>query len=238
MKKVKAIFFDLDGTLAPLDEPLFVKMYMSLLAEKATKAGYDGKQFLAALGEGVKDMFANDGSVSNEEIFWVDILKHFPDIDKTIFDDFYRVDFLKTLVCVGENEYARKIVDYCKDNFEYVVLSTNPLFPKVATLLRMNKVGLKEDDFDFITSYENSSFCKPNPAYFTFLLEKFNLKPDEVIVFGNNDYEDCECAFKAGIKSYLIGDCLIHNDHCQMKFEHLEMNKVIDFLSNLNKEIA
>jgi FMN phosphatase YigB (HAD superfamily) len=49
---------------------------------------------------------------------------------------------------------------------------------------------LYEDDFDYITSYENSNYTKPNPMYFQILLDEFNLKPEEVILFGNNEYED------------------------------------------------
>ena len=233
MNKIRAIFFDLDGTLAPLDEDTFIKMYMSLLSAKAIESGHDGQLFMKALGEGVKAMYTNDGHALNETVFWEPLYKAFPTFDKKIYEEFYKNDFKKILVTVGKNEYARPIVEFCKQHFDYVILSTNPLFPKVATLLRMGVVGLKEDDFDYITSFENSSFCKPNPAYFLDLLQKFNLKPDEVIVLGNNNFEDCQCAYDAKIKSYLIGDCLIYDKRCTMEFEHIDMDKVIDFLKTL-----
>ena len=234
MTKIRAIFFDLDGTLAPLDESKFIELYMSALAKKAMSYGYDGKAFLKAIGEGTMLMFNNDGKKSNEDIFWECVLKKFPTLNKNMFDDFYENDFKEVLVSVGQNDLAKPIVDYCNEHFDYVVLSTNPLFPFVATKQRMEKVNLKEEDFDFITSYENSAFCKPNPAYFRFLLEKFNLKPEEVIVLGNNDYEDCWCASEANIKTLLIGDNLIHDKRNTKKFEHLKMDEVIDFLKNVN----
>ena len=55
----------------------------------------------------------------------------------------------------------------------------------------MSYVGLTFDDFDYVTTYENSHNCKPNPQYFIDLLNKFNLKPSEVILFGNNTYAHC-----------------------------------------------
>lgn len=233
MNKIRAIFFDLDGTLAPLDEPLFVKLYLKLLSDKAKSLGYDPMQFAKALGEGIRAMYTNDGKESNETVFWKPLKNVYPKMNKEVFDDFYENDFKQILVCVGQNKYAKEIVDYCNKHFDYVVLSTNPLFPKVATLMRMEKVGLKESDFTFITSYENSSFCKPNPAYFVDLLEKFHLKKDEVLVLGNNTYEDCHCAFLAGITSYLIGDGVIEDSRNTMTFPHIDMDKVIDFLKSI-----
>lgn len=38
---LKAIFFDLDGTLLPMDENEFAKGYFGLLSNKMEKYGYD-----------------------------------------------------------------------------------------------------------------------------------------------------------------------------------------------------
>ena len=234
MSKIKAIFFDLDGTLAPLDEPRFRDLYMDLIGKKAMSHGHDYKTFISCVGKGVYNMFTNDGKQTNEEVFWKPVYDCFPTFNKDVFEDFYKHDFKQTLCCIGENKYAREIVEYCKERFDLIVLSTNPLFPKVATLMRMNEVGLKEDDFDYITAFEDSYYCKPNPMYFISLLKKFNLKPEEVIVLGNNDYEDCQCAFLAGIKNaYLIGDGLIFDKHCTMKFDHIKMEDVVSFLKTV-----
>ena len=233
MKKIRAIFFDLDGTLAPLEEKKFVQLYMTLLGKKAIEYGYDGDKFIKAIGKGTMAMFSNDGLITNEQLFWKIVNESFPTINDEMFIDFYKNEFKQTLITVGENQFAKQIVDFCKENFEFVVLSTNPLFPLTATKQRMEKVGLKEEDFDFVTAYENSSYCKPNPEYFISLLNKFGLKSDEVLVIGNNDYEDGECAFKAGIKCVLIGDNLIHDERCKMTFPHYKMEDVISFLKTI-----
>ena len=85
-----------------------------------------------------------------------------------------------------------------------VILSSNPVFPKVAMLTRLSYVGLRESDFEYITSYENSCYCKPNPKYFEEILQKNNLKPDEVVFFGNSQQEDIIPASSCGIKAYLV----------------------------------
>ena len=42
----RAIFIDLDGTLLPLDESLFLKEYMDKIALFMTKYGYDGNKIV------------------------------------------------------------------------------------------------------------------------------------------------------------------------------------------------
>ena len=62
--------FDLDGTLLPMDNDIFVKGYLSLLANVAAKAGgYDKDIFLKGMWKGVAAMTRNDGRCKNEEVF-------------------------------------------------------------------------------------------------------------------------------------------------------------------------
>lgn len=232
---LKAIFFDLDGTLLPMNENEFAKGYFGLLSNKMEKYGYDKNQLIKVILAGTEAMYKNDGNKTNEEVFW-DYFKGIYGKEKLLdmpyFEEFYRNEFKKTKGFCKDNPYAREIVEYAKSKVEYVVLSTNPIFPYIATLERMSFVGLKEDDFDFITSYENSNYTKPNPKYFHMLLNKFNLEPEEVIIFGNNDVEDYLCGKYANIDCYLVGNSLIlHEDkNIECKKINLEdIKKIIDF---------
>ena len=38
---IKAILFDLDGTLLPMDEPAFIAKYAKLITEKFESLGYE-----------------------------------------------------------------------------------------------------------------------------------------------------------------------------------------------------
>ena len=89
---IKAVFFDLDGTLLPMDEEEFTKVYFNEMANKMSAYGYDKKQLIDVIWNGTKAMYLNDGSKSNEQVFW----KYFDSIygqgksvDKAIFDSFY-----------------------------------------------------------------------------------------------------------------------------------------------------
>lgn len=234
---IKAVFFDLDGTLLPLDEDQFLMCYFDLLCKKVAHLGYEKDELIKVIYAGTMKMFQNNGVKTNEFVFWMHFIEHFGVSalnNKDVFDDFYLNEFKKVKEVCEENKLAREIVDFCKANVEYTVLSTNPIFPLDGTLTRMGFVDLKKEDFDFITSYENSSFCKPNPMYFKTLLDKFNLKGEEVILFGNNTLEDGECSLACGIKCYLVGDYIINNPKTQHNFPVIGMEDVIE---TIKKEI-
>ena len=67
---LKAVLFDLDGTLLPMDQDLFVKSYFKGLAAKLASHGYESQKLLKVIWDGTGAMIKNDGSCRNEEIFW------------------------------------------------------------------------------------------------------------------------------------------------------------------------
>ena len=67
---IKNIFFDLDGTLLPMDEEKFTKAYFSLLAKAVAPLGYESEKLINAVWKGTAAMYKNDGSVTNEQAFW------------------------------------------------------------------------------------------------------------------------------------------------------------------------
>lgn len=231
---IKAILFDLDGTLLPMDEEVFTKAYFSLLCQKVAPYGYEPKQLISTIWAGTKQMMKNDGSKSNEQAFWEVFAQNYGEErmkDKELFDSFYAHEFTQTKAVCEENPLAKEIVRYAREKFGRVVLSTNPIFPKVGTLTRMGFIGLTEEDFDLVTTYENSRFCKPNPAYFQDILQRFSLSPNEVILFGNNESEDGDCAYRCGIRCYLVGDHVIKNEKKLTEYERIPMNKVIETMN-------
>lgn len=228
---LKAVFFDLDGTLLPLDEDKFTKTYFGLLCKRMAPLGYNPDELVSVIWAGTKAMYMNDGTKTNEEVFWETFENHYGSKklkDRDYLDAFYLNEFKGVKICCEDNPLAKEIVHFCKKNRLITVLSTNPIFPSTGTLTRASFVGLTQYDFDFITYYENSSYCKPNPAYFKMLLDKFNLSPDEVIVFGNNTYEDGDCSHACGIKCYMVGDYFIDSPKAKFKYEHISMEEVID----------
>lgn len=228
----RAIFIDLDGTLLPMDENIFLKEYMGRLGAFMSKNGFDGNKIIEHLWIGTKAMYLNDGSKTNEEAFFQSFEKihgsRHP--EEEFFMQFYKEEFPLLKSAVTNNELAKNFISWCKKNFQYVVLSTNPLFPQIATYTRIKWLGIDPNSFDLVTTYENSSFCKPNPLYFIDLLKKFNLKSEEVIMIGNNDLEDYDCSSKAGIECVIVDDTRIKCEKIDVK-NHCSFSSLIDYLS-------
>lgn len=209
---IKNILFDLDGTLLPMDQDLFVKSYLGNFAKKLTPLGYEPESFYKAMWAGVGAMTKNDGSVRNDEAFWntfCGLLGEHVRNDEPVFDDFYHHEFQKAKDVCGFNPDAAKTVRAIKAAGYRVILATNPLFPPIATESRIRWAGLEPEDFEYYTVYDNSYHCKPNPAYYQDIIEKLELNPEECLMVGNDVDEDM-VAETLGMKVFLLTDTMIN----------------------------
>lgn len=209
---IKAVLFDLDGTLLPMVQEKFIESYMGSMAKKLASYGYEPKKLAEGMWAGLASMVKNDGSALNEEVFWntfCGAIGRNAREDAAIFEDFYKNEFQGVKNACGYDENARKTVDYIKDKEIPVILATNPLFPAIATESRMRWAGLVPEDFVLYTTYENSTYCKPNPKYYLEILEKIGFRPEECLMVGNDVGEDM-VAKTLGMQVFLLTDCLIN----------------------------
>ena len=210
---IKTVFFDLDGTLLPMDQEKFIEDYIRRLCMYLAPHGYDPKAVADALWKGTAAAVVNDGSVTNEKRFWQvfsALLGEKILSDAPVFDRFYREEFPKVKESAGFNPKAKGLIESLKARGIGCVLATNPVFPAAATYHRIRFAGLEVEDFRFVTTFENSSFCKPNPDYYRELLTKLDLKAEECLMVGNDAHEDTAAA-KAGLEVFLLTDCLINS---------------------------
>ena len=213
--KIATVLFDLDGTLLPMDQDLFTKTYFKGLAKKMMPFGYDPEQLIASVWAGTKAMVTNDGSRTCEEAFWdkfASLLGEDIREKEPVFADFYANEFQSVQSVCGCNPEAAKLVRDLKAVGYRVVLATNPLFPAIATESRTRWAGLEPDEFELVTTYENSRFCKPNPAYYQEILEKIGAIPEECIMVGTDVKEDMIPTAKLGMPNFLLTDCLLNKD--------------------------
>ena len=212
MKKYDAILFDLDGTLLPMDNDLFIKTYLGLLVKKMAPSGYDKDLLVASLWKGTGAMIKNDGSKTNAEVFWSYFAKVFGDriyADIASFDTFYENEFHTAASVTFPTDLAQIAVDLAREHADKVILATNPFFPAVAVRSRLSWAKVAPESFDLITTYENSSFCKPNPAYYTEIAGKMQIDPKRSLMIGNNAEEDIRAAQSLGMDTFLLTDFLI-----------------------------
>ena len=211
---MQAILFDLDGTLLPMDIDIFTKGYFGLLTKKAAPYGYTPQALVDGIWTATKAMVQNDGTMSNSDRFWEAFAARFGQRvydDIPLFDAFYTHEF-KEAVCYTQPapQKAQSAVELAHAAADKVILATNPIFPLVGVETRLTWLGLHITDFDHITSYENSRFCKPNPLYYEALLNEYGLCAKDCLMVGNDVQEDIEPASAIGLQTYLLTDCMIN----------------------------
>jgi FMN phosphatase YigB (HAD superfamily) len=55
-KNLEVVLFDLDGTLLPMDQDVFVQTYFGLLAKNLSNYGYEPKKLIESIWLGTKSM--------------------------------------------------------------------------------------------------------------------------------------------------------------------------------------
>ncbi len=203
------VLFDMDGTLVPFESDDFLRMYFGGIAKKLAPLGYDNpKKVVEDIWAGTAAMMKNDGSRLNSEVFWEVFRAKNPGKPdaKLLCDDYYIKEFDEAKACLKESRDMKPMITRLKNAGYDLILSTNAVFPQTAMLTRLKWVNLDESDFSFITNYDNSTFCKPNPKYFTEILGKRGKTADECIVIGNHIKEDVIPANLLGITSFWVTD--------------------------------
>lgn len=235
--KTKAVFFDLDGTLLPMDQDVFVKSYMKRLAAHLAPHGYEPERLVKTIWGGTEAMVRNNGEKTNEGVFWDYFSGVFGERareDEVIFEEFYRLGFPKVAESCGFNPRAAEAIAILREKGIRRVLATNPIFPAIATEQRIKWAGLERNDFELVTTYENSRHAKPNPAYYADILGTIGLSPEECLMVGNDVGEDM-IASSLGMKVFLVTDDLINRSGEDITtYPNGSLGDLCEFLRGLN----
>lgn len=198
--------------------------------------GYDAKQIVDTVWKGTAAMVRNDGTCSNRDRFWNAFAEVFGRerlADVPEFEDFYGREFNEAKACTQPTPLADRCVKTLKEKGYPVVLATNPIFPRVGTLSRIRWAGLDAEDFALVTTYENSTHCKPNPAYYADICEALHLDPARCLMVGN-DYTEDLAASALGMTVYLLTDCLIEPEGADLSgVAHGSMEDLLAYLQAL-----
>ena len=203
------ILFDLDGTLLPMDQNTFIQSYVRALCMRYVPCGYDKDLIVKALWAGTGAMVQNDGSCKNEDRFWAafdTLLGDTKQVRDTI-PSFYATEFDQIRAITTHTPFSRQIIDTLQNKGYQLILATNPVFPAEAVRTRLSWVDLAPEDFSLVTSYENSTFCKPFPGYYQEILKAIGKEPQQCRMVGNNPLDDMSAA-KLGLDVYFVTDCI------------------------------
>ena len=233
---IKTILFDLDGTLLPMDQDSFTKAYFNGLSKKLAPYGYEPKHLVGGVWQGTKAMVKNDGTQTNEQVFWKEFASLFGEKvygDISEFNEFYETDFDKLKSYCGYNEQANKTIRALKEKGYTLALASNPVFPLTAQKKRMLWAGINPDGFALMTSYENSPYCKPNPLYFKEIADRLGVKPSDCVMVGNDTTEDA-AAILMGMDFFLLTDCLLNKESKDIsKFRRGSFVQLLNYIENL-----
>ena len=234
----KVVLFDLDGTLLPMDQDIFVKAYFGGIAKRLAAHGYEPEKLINSILLGTKAMIQNDGQKTNEGVFWDTFSAIYGQkarLDEPYFDAFYRENFDDVQCACGYTPKAVQAVSAVKSLGFRIALATNPIFPAIATQKRMQWAGLSQGDFELVTTYENARYCKPNLNYYLDIADKLGVSPQECLMVGNDVGEDMVAA-ELGMETYLVTRDLINRSGADIStLRKGKLDGVLDYLDELER---
>jgi HAD superfamily hydrolase (TIGR01549 family) len=204
---LRAVLFDLDGTLLGNDIRSFLKPYFGLLTaslQDLAPAETIVQEVLAATQAVITH---SDPEVTNQQAF---LDRFLPAIGLNReqamprFDSFYEVEFRKLRPLTRRLPEARAAVELAFARGYKVVIATNPVFPRNAIEQRLDWAGVGDLPYDLVTTYENMHSCKPHPAYFREIAERLGCDPSECLMVGNEP--DDMAAAAVGMSTFLVTD--------------------------------
>lgn len=241
-----AIFFDMDGTLLPMDVRQFLDDYYVYLRAKLAPEHIDTELFIAALNRGMNAMSSHPSGETNADAFWRMFAVEYEEQEHPLnaadlerahdfLIDFYRNEFDECGRNVVPNPWSRRVVETLKEKGYPLYLTTMPLFPREGVETRLKWADVDPKSFLRITTYANSTAVKPQLAFYYENLAIAGAidEPERVLMVGNNTIDDLVC-LQAGIDAFLVTDELINkNDFDVETVMHGTMEEFFEFASNL-----
>ena len=207
-----AILFDLDGTLLRVEMTEFIPRYVEGLAEYC-RDHTKPKKFVRAMLGSIRDLLKNAGDgVQTNEARVCSYLHRELALPETVLRETFRqfaANHLDSLAgMVKPIPLARKILQECLRQRVPLVLATNPVFPEFMIQARLRWGGLDDVPFNFLTSLENSHYCKPQVGYFRDILAHLGVAPERCLMVGNDAEQDMAASI-VGMKTFLVDTWLV-----------------------------
>lgn len=222
-KAIEAVLFDLDGTLLRAQMREFIPQYLRGLSAYFADL-VKPKEFERVLLSTIRELIHTDGDGlrTNEERVYSrihqDLAIHETKMRECL-AHFEKNDLAELQNLIRPIPLAKQIVKDCHKKGVPLVLATNPVFPMFMIQARMKWAELEEDSFTFLTSYENSHYCKPQSGYFQAISDQLGIAPENCLMVGNDINHDL-AAVAVGMQTYLVDTWIIDRDGSEWPYEH------------------
>lgn len=205
---MRAVLFDLDGTLLDIDLGTFLRRYFEALsAATAPLAERATGDFMAALDTAVSAMTRVHRGPTNRDVFNRVMLEHTGielDRHRGLFESFYAEVFPTLGDGTGPAPGARAAVETALDAGLAVAIATNPIFPLQAIEHRLAWAGLDDLPLPVVTSYERMVAAKPHQAYYRQVAEMLGVAPADCLMVGDDRLLDMPAA-DTGMRTFYVG---------------------------------
>lgn len=194
MENIKAVLFDFDDTLGNRNGYAyymydnFIKTYLSDI--------YENKLLKEAM---LQDMMTWDQRGDSDKSY--PYLK----IKEKYHVELPNIDFLqyfKDNICKYSYVYddALAVINYLKTKYKVGLLTNGA---KIAQRAKVSH-AIDLDLFDVVVISGESGYHKPDKAIFDIAIEKLNVKPDEIVMVGDNFANDVYGAINAGMQAIWV----------------------------------
>lgn len=204
---LRAVLFDLDGTLIDNDMDVFLTHYLRRLAPHIAyhvAAEKFVQHWMAALQVMLRN---SDPALTNQQVFDMNFYSRIGlrrDDARQALDAFFATSHRSLHSLIRRRPGARETVEAMLDAGLDVVIATNPIFPMAAIEQRLEWAGLDGVPFVLITSSENMHAAKPNRQYYQEILDRIQRLPGECIMIGDDFINDIQPANRLGMRSYWV----------------------------------
>lgn len=204
---IKAVFFDLYGTLLVYDDydkadNVWVNAFHDLIGKKNNLTIDNVRQVCTEILESNIEKDSGNGLTTYETKIKNSFGKFGINLSNGELKNLADATVGTWQVNIRLAEDAIVVLSELKEKNKKIVLITNfdhsPHIRKVIA-----KTGL-EAIFDFVIISDEVGCKKPDSEIFHIALSKMNLLPDEVVYVGDNVYDDIQGAFSVGIEPILI----------------------------------
>ncbi len=206
---MRAVLFDLDGTLLDIDVEAFLCAYFGALGPVLARlTNTDEESAVQAVIDATDAMMRPHPGRTNRDVFDVrfrQITGVDLERDGSIVDEFYRRIFPGLGTGLGPTRGARAAVEAATGAGMLVAVATNPIFPAAAVAERIRWAGLDDLPFALVTTYEQMHACKPDPAYFAETASILEVEPADCLMVGDDAALDMGAA-SVGMSTFFVGE--------------------------------
>ena len=194
---IKAIAFDIDGTLYPKWQ-MDIRLAAASVLHLPFAMRYNAMRRRIRREDGLAEMPAGSlEELQRRECLMLygseDSLHAFIDKEQRVFRKPWEKLFSSIKPFPGMHEFMEE----ASSGYELAVLSDFPIGVKLKAL------GV-EEYFSYIASAEDSGHLKPSPVPFRVMLDALGLEPHQVLYVGDSESKDIAGARNAGLRSALI----------------------------------